>query len=143
MPSRKKSPAEDRTVGLFTGRTAEEEAAEAARIKAEEDIQASKEERTPMAEAVDTWRSNAFQCQEWTSKYFPKPGTPTPLEDAAKNAPNSRQYRLSAHGPDLYLEKAGIREGEMFSYAGIMFPLEDVFELSILFTKAAKAMLGK
>lgn len=129
-----KSKAQDRTIGLFTGKTVEEEVRDQ-EVEEQEEV---KEERVPMDVAVDTWRVNAFKCQEWTSKYFPQPGEPVPLAEAAKNAPNSNQYRLSIYNGHMYLEKAGVRAGQQFSYAGIMFPVQDVFELCKLFTEAAK-----
>lgn len=115
----KKVKAEDRTISFLSGKTTEEERAEAERIAANADIKETEKSTETIEQAADRWRASAFQGAEWTTKYFP-------------NAKKGREYRLTRKGDWFYLEK--IHGGDTaYSYAGVMFPADDVQKLKELF----------
>lgn len=127
----KKPLASARTIDMFTGKSGQEVADEAERIRQGLDNLEHTKERGTIAEAANESRERAFQGQDWTSKHFGR-------DDAEDN-----QYRTSLKNGYLYLEKMGANRSGPFSYAGIMFPEQDAPKMATVLVAAAKAYLAK
>lgn len=137
-----KITASKRTVGLFDGKTDEEKAIEAERIKQDADI-AGSEERGPaetIEEASDRYRRNAFVGQEWTTRHFGDP------------CDGTEEYRLSIDNGWMYLERTERSErterqadsGGAFSYRGLFLgKLPSLGRLLKVLVEAYKANGGK
>ena len=149
---KKKLSADLRTVDMFSGKT-QAEAIEAAEAMASgaDNQEALRGPAKSIEEEADRYRTQAFIGQEWTSKNFPstnesvvdassnrtamlssqavsgeKQSSPT----AGKGQPLSA-FRLSMKNGWLYLERLGLtKDGIAYSYAGLMFPKEDLFLLT-------------
>jgi hypothetical protein len=130
-----KQLAADRTINFLTGKTPAEEAAEAARIAANEDLEAETEdvERVPIEQAADVSRRTTFECQEWATKHFGKP-------DAEPG-----EYRVTLKAGYVYLEVLKSLPGgkHAFGYTGVVFPEADLFKIADVIVQAARAKKAK
>lgn len=122
----KKPKAADRTVSFLDGKTEEEKANEAERIKQGLDNVEQPKEAVTIERSVDRWRDQAFQGQEHVSGAFGD-------ENAEEN-----QYRCSIKGNHFYLEKTGNNDRGAYSYAGVMFPIWDLLKVARVFVAAAR-----
>lgn len=130
---RKLSPAPDRTVDMFSGKTREQETEEAERIQAGLDVAAeAKEKGLTIEQAADKYRANAFTLAEFTSGAFG--------DEAAAES----QYRVTRKNGWLYLERTGVARGGVgaYSYAGLMFPEGELEKLARVFVAAVRDMRG-
>lgn len=132
MSKKRLSPAADRTIDIFTNKTkAEIEEA------ANEDIRLEPKLPETIEEASERWRRVAFQGAEWTTKLFGRP-------EATEN-----QYRGTVKSGYFYLEKTGNGRtisstgGNAYSYAGVMFPEEDLPKLATVIVGAARDYLNR
>lgn len=126
-----KPSAADSTVNLFSGRTKVDE--EAPSIIEQEEVAHGKSSES-ILEAADRWRASAFWCAENLSQSFP---------DALAGKFEGQSYRLTQKDGNMFLEKFGLKKGEAYSWVGIMFPADDLYELARTFVDAAKARKAK
>jgi hypothetical protein len=137
----KKSPAADRTIDLFSGKTAEDEEHETTQIQEAEDAKNDVSEGSPHIEDnLDRYRDKAFEVQEWSNKYFPK-------ADGGVGGPGSswRLNRRKIDGKTYWLlEKVWTAEagGKAASYLSMMFLDEpgSLFNLADVVVAAARAV---
>lgn len=130
-----KKKATDLTISFLDGKTDEERAYEAERIKQGLDLVSQDAGRTgspTIEDNADRYRANAFSGQEWTSKHF---------GDAAAT---SNQYRLSTKNGMMYIEQSrtlGINGA--YGYTGLMLPEQDLPALARVVVDAAKSYIAK
>lgn len=118
----RKAPAELRTVDMFTGKTAIEEAVP------EQLPEEARPDFEPMEERADGYRERAFQVQEWTDKHF------------GKHEGEGNQYRVSRKGDVFYLEELK-RHGtkSFYGYAGLMLHGQNFLQATRVMAEAARA----
>lgn len=128
---KRKPPAPDRTIDIFSGKTKEEERLEAERIRDGLDNLAETKEYVSLEESADRCRERAFEMQQWVSDNFGKP-------EAEDN-----QYRVSIKGGHFYLDATKNNKAGAYAYSGFMFPVEDLPKLASVIVQATRAYLQK
>lgn len=128
MSATRKPKAADRTVDIFTGKTAVEEASAAIEEVAQE---ATREPFGGISSEVDRWRDSAFKGQQWTVEAFFNNDLSANQRSSSKDS-----YRLSIKKGWLYLEAV---QSPGRSYAGVMFPETDLLKLTEAWVAAAWA----
>ena len=132
MAASKKTTAADRTVSIFSGKTALEVAKEEADNSAAEDAEEEGGKKAETTEEASLrWRERAFETAEHLSATFGQA-----LETGA--------YRITRKQGNLFLEQFR-RNGNAGAYGwtGLMFPDGDLYELANVFVKAARAKKEK
>jgi hypothetical protein len=122
MAAAKKPSAAERTVDMFSGKTKLEEVPVAT-----EDVTETHKGSETIEEAADRWRDRALELVEHFSKTFGEV-----LEGGS--------YRLSAKNGTLFLEQyrhSGSKSA--YGWTGVSFPEADLYEITNVFVKAAKA----
>jgi hypothetical protein len=131
MARPRKPLAADRTIDIFTGKSNHDALEVAIEDVEEQDSKIVRSSET-IEQAADRWRNQAFTGQEWTTLLFGK-------AEAGEN-----QYRTSIRDGYCYLEKQGYTKvGRAYSYAGVMFPEDDLPRLARVMVDAAKAYLDR
>lgn len=127
-PRAPKASAADRTVDMFAA-PAQLDPERAPEVLQEE----SKGERVSMEEDANRTREQAFQVQEWSTKYFGSP-------DAQGN-----EYRLSHKRDHYYLEMLSKLPGakSAHGYSGYMIHERDLFAIANLVVAAAREKKAK
>ncbi len=121
MPTKKPSAAA-RTVDLFSGKTAVEEAVP-------EPIEADdRPDFEPMEERADGYRERAFKVQEWTTNVF------------GKHEGEGNQYRVTHKGDMFYLEelKRGPDNKSFYGYSGLMLHEKNFLNAARVIAQAAR-----
>lgn len=116
-----------RTIDLFTGKTAQEQADEAERIRTGSDLSDTEKSRETIEEASQRWREAAFIGQEWTSQHFGKPDH------------EGREYRVSIRAGWVYLEQTDNTGMGAYHYGGLMLPESALPKLATVIVEAARA----
>lgn len=122
-PAAMPTKASDRTVDMFTGLTAVES-------KESEELDIQETEKGPdesIEQSAERWRNTALFTAEHLSKYF------------NDSIPGTSKFRLTEQNNNLYLEKFEVgKDGEAYSYAGLMFSTADLPELTSCIVAAYK-----
>lgn len=117
----KKASAADRTIDMFSGKTAAETVAAAIeQVETEE-----RPEFEPMEARADGYRDRAFQVQEWSTSLWGKPT-------------GENQYRVTRKGDTFYLEELKTRGGSYYGYAGLMLVGKDFINAVKVLAEAAR-----
>ncbi len=128
-----KPSAQSRTIDLFAGAIAAQEALsdkEAATVQ--EDAPEAPRVSENIEKAAERWRNNAFFTQEHLSKHF------------NEGLPGTAKFRLTEKDGWQFLEQFRLgKDGEAYHWTGIMFKDSDMYELTSVLVKAAKAKQAK
>lgn len=117
-----KPKAEDRTIDIFSGKTAMEEKSAACEV-----IEEAPKGSETIEQAAERWRATAF----WGSEHFSKSWPDRPREKGV--------YRLTEKDGNLFLEQfVNGTSGNAYKWAGVMFSTSDLYEITSVFVKASK-----
>lgn len=119
----KKSPAADRTIDMFTGRSKEDETV--IRFDSPEDAADAAKPTETIEEAAERWRANAFFAQEQVSKHF------------REAEYEGRVYRLTEKDDWFFLESFSGENGRG-KWTGVMFQSKDLYEITSVFVAASR-----
>lgn len=121
----RKPSAASRTVDLFSGKTAMEEAEAEAMAKAEDVEEHHRPLAEPIEKVMDARRDNCFEYQESLSKLW-------------DSNPNEK-FRLTRKGDWMFLETIRHKDGkEAYAWTGVMFRYDSLYEITSVFYAAAK-----
>lgn len=120
----RKPSAADRNVDMFAK----------APVEAAQDVpEDARGERLPIDQDVNRMREQAFQCQEWTSKYF------------ASDLADGDEYRVSLKDHHYYVETIKRQPGKesAYGYTGIMVHERNLLNLTSVLVAAVRAKQKK
>lgn len=118
-----KPKAADRTIDMFTGSTNTE-------AQQENDAPEPAKSSETIEQASERWRATAFYAAEFFSKSWDDKVT-------------GNKYRLTVNKGMMFLETFGLRQGNAYSWSGVSFPEADLYEITSVLVKAAKAKKEK
>ncbi len=129
----KKRSAADRTIDLFAGAIAAQDAlSEKEAATAQEDVKDAPKVSETIEVAAERWRNNAFFTQEHLSKHF------------NDGEPGKATFRLTEKDGWQFLEQFRHgKDGQAYHWTGLMFKDSDLFEIAGVVVKAAKAKREK
>ncbi len=124
----RKLSAADRTIDLFTGAiAAQDKLSEAQAATVQPDAPDALKVSETIEVAAERWRTNAFFTQEHLSKHF------------NEGLPGTAKFRLTEKDGWQFLEQFRLgRDGQAYSWTGIMFKDSDLFELAGVLVAAAR-----
>lgn len=133
MRSSKKSPANLRTIDLWTKKTQEEEL-----LALQNDLTESPRGSETIEQAAERWRANAFYTQILASKHHES-------EPSEKTDLGTFRITSAKELPGWwFLERFGNgKDGKAYSWTGVMFRDEDTYELASVVLKLARSKKDK
>ncbi len=128
--SKAKPSAADRTVDMFSVPHAVVEIP----VETSDAPEVATNKAETIEQSAERWRANAFFTQEHLSKHW------------GNTEGQSGKYRLSKSTrlPGwILVERMGLKDGDVYSWTGIMFPASELNEITGVFVTAAKQVAAK